>query len=211
MFNKKLIELRKNLKLSQYELAERLGFSRGKLANYEQGTRQPDFETLEKIADFFDVTIDYLLGRDEISSNQKVASSNIFGNRLRNLRKEEATLTIKEFSEKIGVSASTIDMYEKGEREPDFETTDKIASYFNVTSDYLLGRSDIKNPEQLTHEGIKNEDYAELTPYQKEVIDFFLNSESLSFHDKPEKILDALEEFEIFYEMLKKREERNKK
>lgn len=69
MFNKRLVELRKQKNLSQYELAEQLGFSRGKLANYEQGTRQPDFETLQKIADFFGVSLDYLLGREAEQTN----------------------------------------------------------------------------------------------------------------------------------------------
>lgn len=62
MFSERLKNLRKAKKLSQYELAERLGFSRGKLANYEQGTREPDFVTLETIANFFEVSTDYLLG-----------------------------------------------------------------------------------------------------------------------------------------------------
>lgn len=63
MFGEKLAELRREKKLSQYELADRLGFSRGQLANYEQGTREPDFKTLQLIADYFSVTTDYLLGR----------------------------------------------------------------------------------------------------------------------------------------------------
>lgn len=63
MLGKRLAELRNQKGLSQYELAERLGFSRGKLANYEQGSRQPDYGTLEIIADFFNVSIDYLVGR----------------------------------------------------------------------------------------------------------------------------------------------------
>ncbi|WPK12291.1 helix-turn-helix transcriptional regulator [Lysinibacillus louembei] len=62
MFSERLKKLRKSKNLSQYELADRLGFSRGKLANYEQGTREPDFSTLELIAKFFDVSTDYLLG-----------------------------------------------------------------------------------------------------------------------------------------------------
>ncbi|PFZ12171.1 transcriptional regulator [Bacillus pseudomycoides] len=65
MLGKKIAELRKKQKLSQYDLAERLGFSRGKLANYEQGQREPDYDTLKKIADFFEVSTDYLLGRTE--------------------------------------------------------------------------------------------------------------------------------------------------
>ena len=65
MFGKRLASLRKKMGISQYELADRLGFSRGQLANYEQGKRQPDFDTLQKIADFFEVSTDYLLGRSE--------------------------------------------------------------------------------------------------------------------------------------------------
>lgn len=63
MFGRTLARLRKERKMSQYDLAEKMNFSRGKIANYEQGTRQPDFETLQMFADFFEVSTDYLLGR----------------------------------------------------------------------------------------------------------------------------------------------------
>lgn len=66
MFSQRLVELRKEKKLSQYALADELGFSRGKLANYEQGSREPDFETLTKIASYFNVTTDYLLGNSSV-------------------------------------------------------------------------------------------------------------------------------------------------
>ena len=132
------------------------------------------------------------------------------GERLTNLREEHGWSKTHTAS-KLGVKAmSTYANWEYGNREPDAEMLTKIADLYEVTVDYLLGRSDIKNPEQLTYAGIKNDEYAALTPYQKEVMDFFMQSESLSFHDKPENLLDALEEFEIFYEMLKKREERKK-
>ena len=51
-------------------------------------------------------------------------------------------LTQVEFSKRIGISRSTIGMYETGAREPDFETLEKIADFFNVDTDYLLGRTD---------------------------------------------------------------------
>ncbi|MBC1523604.1 helix-turn-helix domain-containing protein [Listeria booriae] len=66
MFSQRLVTLRKEKKLSQYALADELGFSRGKLANYEQGSREPDFETLTKIATYFNVTTDYLLGNSDV-------------------------------------------------------------------------------------------------------------------------------------------------
>ncbi|WP_286058063.1 helix-turn-helix domain-containing protein [Bacillus mojavensis] len=64
MFNKKLIALRKSKKLTQEEMANKIGVHRGTYANYERGHRQPDYDTLKKIADFFEVTIDYLLDQD---------------------------------------------------------------------------------------------------------------------------------------------------
>lgn len=51
-------------------------------------------------------------------------------------------LTQAEIAEKLGISRSTIGMYETGAREPDFEVLEKIADFFNVDTDYLLGRTD---------------------------------------------------------------------
>ena len=53
----------------------------------------------------------------------------------------ENGLTQQELAKKLGVSRSAVGMYEKGEREPDFETLEAIADFFNVDMDYLLGRS----------------------------------------------------------------------
>ncbi|GEN36614.1 hypothetical protein ADA01nite_40740 [Aneurinibacillus danicus] len=49
--------------MTQEETAKLLNISRGTYAHYEIDKRQPDFATLEKLADFFGVSIDYLLGR----------------------------------------------------------------------------------------------------------------------------------------------------
>lgn len=57
--------LRSSCGLTQAEMAEKLGISRSTIGMYETGAREPDFETLEKIADFFNVDIDYLLGRTD--------------------------------------------------------------------------------------------------------------------------------------------------
>lgn len=59
-----LIDLRKAAGISQYELARRVKLSRSALGNYEQGEREPDFDTTKKLADFFGVSVDHLLGRE---------------------------------------------------------------------------------------------------------------------------------------------------
>ena len=68
-----------------------------------------------------------------------------FGRILRALR-NESNLTQVQLANKLGLAFSTISMYERGEREPDFETLETIADFFNVTMDYLHGKSEIKNP-----------------------------------------------------------------
>lgn len=82
-FSKRLVELRKERKLSQYKLAEKLGCSRGLISNYEQGTREPDHNTLKMLADFFNVSIDYLIGRSDFRNPDDV----IFNNDIQNLNK----------------------------------------------------------------------------------------------------------------------------
>lgn len=68
-----------------------------------------------------------------------------FSNRLKLLRKEH-NLSQMELARQLGcVSKSSVNMYERGEREPSFETLEAIADYFNVDLDYLLGKSDVPN------------------------------------------------------------------
>lgn len=133
----------------------------------------------------------------------------MFSQRLKYLRKEKK-LTQNDMAELLGITRQGYAKYESGSGEPDIKAIDKLANFFNVTTDYLLGRSDIKNPEQMTNEGISNEDYEKLTAYQKEVVDFIISRENLFFYDQPQKILDALEEFEMFYEFTKKRNQNKK-
>lgn len=64
MFGDKLKKLREANNLSQQQLAEKLGMSPSGIGMWEQNRRQPDNETLKKIAQLFDVSTDYLLGND---------------------------------------------------------------------------------------------------------------------------------------------------
>lgn len=64
-FSRVLRMLRTNTGLSQQALADKLGLSKSAVNMYERGEREPSFEVLEIIADFFNVDIDYLLGRTD--------------------------------------------------------------------------------------------------------------------------------------------------
>lgn len=56
---------RQQMRLSQTELASRLGLSTSAVAMYESGAREPRIDTLEAYADIFNVSVDTLMGRDE--------------------------------------------------------------------------------------------------------------------------------------------------
>ncbi|MDY0235105.1 MAG: helix-turn-helix transcriptional regulator [Gudongella sp.] len=77
-------------------------------------------------------------------------------------------ITQLELSKVLEVSTSTVGMYEQNRRSPDNETLTKLAKYFNVSTDYLLGNSDIKNPYS---EDSLPDDFN--TP--EEAMDFLLN------------------------------------
>ena len=63
-FGSQLKKIRKIRKIRQVDLAKAVGVAQTTIANYEQGNRFPDEATLVKIADYFRISIDYLLGRD---------------------------------------------------------------------------------------------------------------------------------------------------
>ncbi|MBF4693971.1 helix-turn-helix domain-containing protein [Fusibacter ferrireducens] len=66
MLGTRLRELRNEKNLTQNEISQLLKIPRGTNAHYELDKRQPDNDTLKSLADFFDVSLDYLLGRTDI-------------------------------------------------------------------------------------------------------------------------------------------------
>jgi transcriptional regulator with XRE-family HTH domain len=64
-----LSELRKKRKWSLQETADQLGMAKSTYAGYESGYREPSLQSLSQIADLFDTTVDYLIGRTEEDQN----------------------------------------------------------------------------------------------------------------------------------------------
>lgn len=71
-----------------------------------------------------------------------------FSERLKSLRSEKGW-SQQRLADELNLSKSSINMYERGEREPGFETMEAIADTFNVDMDYLYGRTDIKIAEPI--------------------------------------------------------------
>lgn len=90
-----------------------------------------------------------------LKSTQKgVLSMPDFSTVFKNLRKDN-NLTQAELGKKLGVAPSTVGMYERGQREPDFETLEKIANYFSVNMNTLLGKENAFDEKSSSVVGIK--------------------------------------------------------
>lgn len=98
----------------------------------------------------------------------------MLGNRIKILR-EEKGLKQEDLAKEMSVSPSTIGMYEINKREPNNELVLKLAEFFNVSTDYLLGKSDIRNPEKIDDDkiniGLSTKDYTPPTEEQQEKIE----------------------------------------
>lgn len=68
-FHERLKSLRCSKNITQGELAKMTGLSRSAVSMYESGKRRPDYETLEMLADFFNVNMDYLLGKSDTNTD----------------------------------------------------------------------------------------------------------------------------------------------
>ena len=77
MFDERLRLLRKKHGYTQVSLAETLGVSKGTIAMWETGKRTPDFETLIRLSDLFDVRTDYILGKSNDTSSAKLSDDYI--------------------------------------------------------------------------------------------------------------------------------------
>lgn len=116
----------------------------------------------------------------------------MFGARLRELRKKKG-LTMKELGKKFSLAESTISGYENGNRKPDLEMIDAFADFFEVSSDYLLGRTDrIKEADLNSKE---EKDVAKrLEQIRRDLESGSSDGDGLAFHGEPmsEEAIDSL-------------------
>lgn len=66
-YSNRIKELRLSKSLNQEQLADRIGLTKQAISQYETGSRKPSFEVLEALCDFFNVSSDYLLGKDNVT------------------------------------------------------------------------------------------------------------------------------------------------
>lgn len=113
----KLKELRKSFGLTQEELANRIGISRDTYKNYEQERTQMGYEMLIKMANFFDVSLDYLCGRQN--------NNLVYVDSLTELQKQLVS-TIKDMSQE---QCMLLDAYAQGLIKGEQERREKIERF----------------------------------------------------------------------------------
>lgn len=112
-------------------------------------------------------------------------------NRLKFLR-EEKGLFQSDIAKVLGISVAAVGFYENEKRDMSPDTILKLAEYFGVTTDYLLGKTDIRNSGQQIDDvlneamiGMSKEEYEQLNETQKKQIrDFAIFVKNQSEGDK---------------------------
>lgn len=132
-------------------VAQELGINKSNVTNWKNNGCTPRGATLTKIADYFGVSIDFLLDNERKNSiskqnhvaikfpdNCKKNEPLMLSVRLKELRKE-FDYTQEDIAKKIGITKSAYGYYEQEKTIPDAYTLEKLADIFNVSTDYLLG------------------------------------------------------------------------
>lgn len=121
----------------------------------------------------------------------------MFQTRLKELREAAGYKSQQSFADAFGVAQSTVGNWEAGKREPNYDTTMRLAHFFGISLDYLLGRTDEK--ETLTQEGERKVEKQDL------MAAFWGGDKDLSQDDMNAMWTDV-ENFAAFVAQQKKRE-----
>ena len=133
----RLKEIRQKNSLTLEKMGEKVGIAKNTLSRYESGKREPKLEVWQKLADFFNVSVPYLQGLDEHTSN-----------RLKELR-DKKRVSQGDLAKATGLTRQAISNYENNERNPNEKIWQQLAKYFQVSVPYLKGEIDTEYLEKL--------------------------------------------------------------
>ena len=144
-FKKRRLEMGYSQEQFAIEFNKRYNYSFNKstISNYENDLRTPEMPVIVKLAEMMNISLDYLLNEKKSSLDSLPKKTNISGQRLKELRKEKE-LTLRGLEEATSINYSNLCYMENGERDITGNNLIILASFFDVSTDYLLGLSDIK-------------------------------------------------------------------
>lgn len=134
-----LKRLRKELGVTQIIVADNIDMSGRRYNDLETGKSNPSMDTLQKLSKYFDVSVDYLLGNED-----KVIENSHFHERLCELRKSKG-ITQKQVATDLRLVPQSVGNWETGFSTPNLRTFHALCDYFDVSTDWLLCRTE--NPQ----------------------------------------------------------------
>ena len=151
----RLKKLRKAKGMTQSDLAKVLNTNQSQYGKYENGKTNLSLENAQILADYFGVTLPYLLGLDDDScidgsKNMTPFQSLVRGENMNNflfdkpenrleLLMQKNNYTLKKLSDDTGIPITTLSSYKRQLRCPKKENAKILAEYFGVSIPYLLG------------------------------------------------------------------------
>ncbi|KEI81184.1 helix-turn-helix domain-containing protein [Clostridium botulinum] len=98
MLNERIKELRKEKGITQEELAKHVGVSTSMVGMYETNARKPSYEVLSKIAKYFRVSTDYLLGETDYKTTGEKFDAKLSSDNVEQIKEEQALYTTGKFT-----------------------------------------------------------------------------------------------------------------
>ena len=140
-FQKRLQDLIDEEETKRSELHRKMGVDYRSLANALNYGIVPKPRTVAKFADYFEVSIPYLFGETDINDFEKASPQSSFSERFRSLcsERDESHYLV---SQECHFDKSYISRWLNKNQLPSFEILDILCDYFEVSVDYLLGRTD---------------------------------------------------------------------
>lgn len=142
-FKERMLELVEDSGLKRKELCETIPLDAVALSKILNYGIVPRTRTLIKIADYFNVSFDYLLGKSDDDYFDKAANPSNFAERFKMLKEEKGCTTYR-ICQVNHISDTYPSKWQKHGIIPDLEFLEILADYFDVSVDYLLGRTDYR-------------------------------------------------------------------
>ena len=143
MISNKIYFLRERDELTQAELAQVLKLPRVSISNWERCIEMPNIKHLNTLANYFKVTLDYIMNLDEKNHYSSIKNFEIdkmvVGKKIREIRKIHH-LTLRDLSAQLNTTSSTISAYETGKTMLLTSFAYQICVHYHVSMDWLYGR-----------------------------------------------------------------------
>ena len=141
----RISDLRVDNDLNHRQMGEILNVKSNTYTQWEIGRNDLPILKANELANYYGVSLDYLLGISNVKSidEKKDINFDLMCKRLRELRKENK-LTQEALGEKVGFAQTTYTCYENGTSTPTTFKLLNFAKFYKVSYDYLIGKSDIR-------------------------------------------------------------------